>query len=321
MPNIEWTSALICPANPKKQQFFGECEEWHQFFSVNILGGKQTNVLIFWSSLSTGAGTVVIFMFRGHVSGCLKVSRSSCGCLEKMPPIFRWNMRHVPENVWGFHTQKKKHPVIPWYFQIMVMFYFADWNPQRMPTQIWSGTPMRMINFAHDVGGNQLAKQKPSRLQWLYLRKLTVRPSKMDSLKPDFPDLLSTKFHLPRGKIPSLKLTAKAPEKWWPREPIRLPFLGYVAYFQGAIYVSFSEGNPDHQQELRCGPKMLIVVVLQNTFRLVKWTRLQLAGRVPRFIDIKTPKTSKTSMFLMVALSSFNMIFLGKGWNNGCLEE
>lgn len=221
----------------------------------------------------------------------------------------------------GVFTPKKKHPVIPWYFQIMVMFYFADWNPQRMPTQIWSGTPMRMINFAHDVGGNQLAKQKPSRLQWLYLRKLTVRPSKMDSLKPDFPDLLSTKFHLPGGKIPSLKLTAKAREKWWPREPIRLPFLGYVAYFQGAIYVSFSEGNPDHQQELRCGPKMLIVVVLQNTFRLVKWTRLQLAGRVPRFIDIKTPKTSKTSMFLMVALSSFNMIFLGKGWNNGCLEE
>ena len=97
------------------------------------------------------------------------------------------------------------------------------------------------------------------------------------------------------GKIPSLKLTAKAAEKWWQREPIRLPFLGIRSLFSGAIHVSFREGNPDHQLRC-CGPRCSLWLYFKIPSA---WSNehLQLAGRIPRFIHIKTPKTSKTSMF------------------------
>ena len=178
MPNIEWTSALICPANPKKQQFFGECEEFHQFLSVNILGGKQTNVLIFWSSLSTGAGTVVIFMFRGHVSACLKVSWSSCRCLERMPPIFRWNMRHVPENVWGFHTQKKTSHDSHGNFKSWSCFS-RNWTPNGCRPKFEVGRA-NTYDFTHDVGGGTNLQSKNHQYCSDYTSaNLTVRPSKM----------------------------------------------------------------------------------------------------------------------------------------------
>ena len=83
------------------------------FFRKHFGGGKQTKVLMFWSILSTGAGTVVIFMFRGHVSACLKVSWSSCGCLEKNATHFLLKYAPCTSKCVGFSHPKKKHPMIP----------------------------------------------------------------------------------------------------------------------------------------------------------------------------------------------------------------
>ena len=147
------------PLTQRNNSFLANAKNFISLFSVNILGGKQTNVLIFWSSLSTGAGTVVIFMFREHVSGCPESQLKQLRMFRKNATHFLLKYAPCTSKMCGVFTPKKKtsHDSMVLLNHGHVFRGFGTPNGCRPKFEVGRANA---YDFAHDVGGGPTCKTK-----------------------------------------------------------------------------------------------------------------------------------------------------------------